>query len=284
MNGSKLPNLICPGAPKAGTTTLYNLFAMHPDIYVSDFKELYYFSNDRFFNKGSEWYARNFKDYSGEKYIADITPFYLASEESPGRIRRLLGEDVKFIIMLRNPIDRAYSQFLMQSREEAGYRSFRDMVFKKEKNADEKSILSNGYYFRNLTNYLDYYPKESFHFVLMEDLVSDFGKVAEGIFCFLGISNMELNMEISSNSRFRPKRKLLFRLIKKIPNRVKVRIRKFFRISTNENITRKLVGYGNSEQRDIDGETYKTLQDIYANDIEELEKLIERDLSPWLKN
>ncbi len=278
-----LPNLICPGAPKAGTTTLYNLFSMHPDIYVSDYKELYYFSNDRNFNKGLDWYKRNFNGYDGQKYIADVTPFYLASIKAPERIYKQLGGDVKFILLLRNPAERAYSQYLMQYREGKEMRAFEDVISDEYKKDEKGSILNNGLYYKNIKRFLEYYPMDNLHIVLTEDMKNDFRKTAKQLFEFLGLDDLEADIEIGANSRFQPRRKFLFKMIKKVPNRYKVMMRKFLGIHSKGNLMRKFIGNVDSDFIPINEDTYKWLMEFYQDDINLFMKLTGKDLSCWLK-
>ena len=278
-----LPNLICPGAPKAGTTTLYNLFSMHPDIYVSDYKELYYFSNDKIFSKGLGWYMRNFNGYDGKKYIADVTPFYLASLKAPERMYKQLGGDVKFILMLRNPAERAYSQYLMQYREGKEIRVFEDVISDEYKKDEKGSILNNGLYYKNIKRFMEYYPLDNFHIVLTKDMKTDFRKTAKELFAFLGLDDLNSDIEIDANSQFQPRRKFLFKMIKKVPNRYKIMFRKFFGIQSKENLMRRLVGSDGSDNIPMNEETRKWLQEFYRDDIKFLMELTGKDLSCWSK-
>ena len=78
MSG-KLPNLICPGAMKAGTTSLFGVFEKHPDIYVLEEKEANFF--DKFFEKGLKYYKNLYKNSGDKKYIADFSPSYMLNSE-----------------------------------------------------------------------------------------------------------------------------------------------------------------------------------------------------------
>ena len=282
MSGGRLPNLICPGAPKAGTTTLYRVLGMHPDVHVSRYKEIYYFGNDTNYNKGTDWYEKQFKGYSGQKYAADVTPFYLESEKAPGRIMETLGTEVKFIIMLRNPMERAFSQYLMQVREKRHPESFTKLL-REMKSEKEKSIIRNGFYYRNISRYMEIFPSRNFHFILTEDLKTDMGKAASGLFSFLDIADIQIDNITADNQQFQPKRKVLFRMLKKIPRRHKVNLKNFLGISDGTNTTRRIVGEVDVEKPEMPMEASQILADIYEEDINKLSKLINRDLSKWLE-
>lgn len=76
-------------------------------------KELHFFDNEEKYLKGISWYEKEFfSEVKGEKVIRDITPIYMYLDYIPQRIYNALGENIKFIFMLRNPIDRAYSQVI----------------------------------------------------------------------------------------------------------------------------------------------------------------------------
>ena len=106
-----LPNFLCVGAQKAGSSSLYKLLKSHPEIYISEKNELHFFNVEENYKKGLQHYE-NFceKGYKNQKLIGEFTPDYLQYSFVPSRIKNDLG-DVKIIIILRHPVDRAYSQF-----------------------------------------------------------------------------------------------------------------------------------------------------------------------------
>ena len=108
----KFPNFFIAGAAKSGTTSLWRYLLQHPDIFMpSDimYKEPAYFSDIKGMKDLNE-YLSLFKNVTTEKMIGEASAAYLTSPESPERIREVVP-DAKFIIMLRNPIDRAYSLY-----------------------------------------------------------------------------------------------------------------------------------------------------------------------------
>ncbi|WP_076398994.1 sulfotransferase family protein [Insolitispirillum peregrinum] len=121
---SSLPNFICVGAPKTGTTALHEDMTAHPDVFVTPVKETHFF---RLAFDGLPWngpgtpppmeidsldkYKALFAGVRGEQAIGEICPSYFADPRTPGHIHATLGT-VKIIIMLRDPAARAFSQFL----------------------------------------------------------------------------------------------------------------------------------------------------------------------------
>ena len=112
-----LPNFIIIGAAKAGTTALYEYLGEHPDVFVSPVKETNFFSSGHPIGTQDEYEAQ-FAGVRGERAIGEASVQYIASKNAAAQMRDQLP-DVKLIAMLRNPADRAFSHYLMQSRGDA---------------------------------------------------------------------------------------------------------------------------------------------------------------------
>jgi hypothetical protein len=128
----KLPNFIVAGFPKCGSTSLYYYLYEHPEIYLPKQKELHYFTypiikqqdagkNDKAvkrFHYGSlNAYSKLYKDIQNEKAIGDVSPSYANYPSVIPKIKETLGADTKIIITVRDPIKRAYSNYLHLVRE-----------------------------------------------------------------------------------------------------------------------------------------------------------------------
>jgi hypothetical protein len=112
-----LPNFMCLGAAKSGTTTLYDILRQHPDIYVPSFKEPHFFDIIENFINGLQWYEQTYFRQANRKIISDFTPSYFFDDDAPKRIFESLGRDIKFLVIIRNPVDRAYSHYLHSKRD-----------------------------------------------------------------------------------------------------------------------------------------------------------------------
>lgn len=239
-----VPNFICPGAQKSATTTLYALLKKHPDIYIPDCKETHYF--DLKFMKGLDFYEKKFfGNVKKEKIIGEITPSYMYLNYVPKRICNSLGKDIKFIFMLRNPIDRAYSQYWMNYRKGFEKKSFEEAIelekIRKEKNLLNRirySYVDRGFYAKQIKRYLRFFNKENMHFILFEKFISNLSDTTNEIFNFLGIKKINKieSIERNKNSLVVPP----------------------MNISTKNR-----------------------LLNIYINDIHELEKIINENLINW---
>lgn len=112
-----LPNLVYIGMGKSGSTLLHKLFLKHPDFCVSqENKEINFFGNNKRWSQGIEWYETCFSGYSGERYIADISPGYHHKSKTRERLVAALGKNTKILFTFRRFTDFAYSRYLQKIR------------------------------------------------------------------------------------------------------------------------------------------------------------------------
>lgn len=187
------------GAPKAGTTSLHHYLRTHPQIYLPPEKEAPFFSHDREFRQGWDWYLRStFDDAPPERLWGKVTPWYMAGspkrEEGvsgrpapgeklerviPDRIRSVLP-DVKLIAILRDPVERCISNYRMLVKHGETQRSFDETtaeLLKPETLAATRvqDIPTNRYvvrgeYGRILKGYFDVFPREQILVLFSADL------------------------------------------------------------------------------------------------------------------
>lgn len=283
MRKSKVPNFYCIGTQKAGTTTLHEILKHHPDIYLPERKEAHFFHKDHLFDKGVKWYLEeHFNSVKDEKIIGSITPDYLYFEKSAKRIFNTFGSDLKFIVILRNPADRAYSHYRMSK-----FRGFEPLPFKEAIIAEKERIskdprskgrysyISRGYYYSQISRYLQYFPLENFLFINFEkELSNNMDQCISKICAFLDIKFLELNTSIQERksqeavisivNQLLSKNNLPFqKIINGIPVEFKKSIKKFILgINKKKSLQNKL----NDEIRK------KLLYEYYAEDISKLEK------------
>jgi hypothetical protein len=109
----RLPDFLGLGTQKGGTTSLQALLGQHPGAYLPAAKELHYFSLH--YDKGQQWYASNFSCVGPDQRCGEITPYYLFHPEAPQRIHALLPQ-ARLIVLLRDPVERAISQYFHARR------------------------------------------------------------------------------------------------------------------------------------------------------------------------
>lgn len=190
------PNLLLIGAQKSGSTSLYNYLSSHPFVADIHVKEINYFSDH--YKKGLLWYKAFFptkKEYKkksqrGFFIIPDGSCKYLHHSLAAERCKKQLGEseNLKFIVMLRNPVDRAYSQYEMAKRRyERGDKDKHNPAPQVAENFEEaikyeiagkKSpykhrFLEKGFYMKQLEPWLKNFKKENFLFIISEDFFAN---------------------------------------------------------------------------------------------------------------
>ena len=102
-------NFLYLGGDKCGSTWIYRILSQHPDVCLSTSKELFYF--DRFYDKGADWYARQFKTSPQALRTGEVCHDYLYSERALERIARDLPADARFLVTVRNPVERTLSHY-----------------------------------------------------------------------------------------------------------------------------------------------------------------------------
>jgi len=220
-----LPNFMCIGAAKSGTTSLYDILRQHSDVFLPSFKEPHFFDIPSVYQNGIEWYKKTyFQSVKNEKCIGDFTPTYLFDEHAPERIFNDLGVNMKFIIILRNPVDRAYSHYLHSNRDEHENLSFKEAIYLEKSRVIEKDYLSflrlsysgQGMYCQMLTRYFKFFPKDNFLIInFEEEFVSQRESTINKIFNFLELDYEGLDINLSSNMASKAKSTWLKKVMKK---------------------------------------------------------------------
>ncbi len=290
-----MPDFICVGAQKAATSSFYNMIRKHPDIFMPEKKELHYFDRDEYQHNDYDMYMSYFEGSEKYKLRGEVTPSYLYFEEVPERIFDLLGADVKIIIMLRNPIDRALSQYKMTCRlensrgdselltfEQAFYVE-RERITIDTHHRREYSYFDRGLYSKQVERYYKLFSNVKV--ILFEDFVKNSQETMGEIYAFLGIEDCKVelaksNVDYGTGYKY-PKltkiRKNIASIVKKITflkdNKVLEELNKKFPIATVDD----------KEKYRISGSFGGVLQKYFYEDICVLEKIIDRDLSEWKK-
>jgi len=187
-----LPNFLIIGAMKAGTTSLHYYLAQHPEIFLLPQKETNFFAQEsamcmreKTVTEEQE-YASLFRDVTNEKAIGETSPAYLCVIDAPRRIAKMLP-NAKLIAVLRNPIERAFSHYVMRRQQGKEVRASFDEVMATDDIDPLRSYKSRGFYGQQITRYLKHFPKEQIQIFLYEELVENPIAVVRGICQFLEI-------------------------------------------------------------------------------------------------
>jgi len=289
-------NLFCIGCPKSGTTTLFKILCQHSQIHTPKFKEPFFFNNSNYQN-GIDWYAKTYyDDIKNEKWVLDFTPSYLYSDEALFRINEYSkGKDLKFIVMLRNPVERAYSHYLHTLRDGLEDLDFNDAIQAESERLlnYENNLLSQlkysyiyqSLYHKHLSKYFESFGRNNF-FVINYDSQfldkSEFKLMISDLQNFLEIKIENLNIEIKENSASESRFKILQTLVNS--NGLHKRLaRLLFKSKINRQILinkfRKL-NEKKMVKKDLEAEFKKNLYDKYFHtDVLKLESLLEKKLN-----
>ncbi len=299
----RMPDFLVIGAAKSGTTSLYFYLQQHPKIFMPFMKEPFFFAFEgldpyQYHFEGKmrsnfkaivdlEHYQTLFENAPKESLAGEASTLYLYDKNAAERIKYHIP-DVKMIVLLRNPVDRAYSHFRHFVRDGFEPESDFTTVIKSEKKRMEENwfpsyyYLDAGFYSIQLKRYFDLFPKNQFKIFLYEDLL-DAEQMVREIFEFLGLdTNIRLDTgakhnrsgllrfpdlydSVRNSSRVKP-------FIRKlIPIKIWSRLREFW----EKALIKPIDG--------LDDKVRPELQKIYREDILELQELIDRDLSRWLE-
>ena len=129
------PNFLHLGPGKSGSTWLHEVLVLHPDVFLTEAKDLYFFS--RYFDRGPEWYLAHFKDATHESVVGEVCPDYLAEPMAARRIYDTLGPDVRLMVSLRDPVERAFSSYLYAAKHGLAAPTFRQTATAKPELIDE---------------------------------------------------------------------------------------------------------------------------------------------------
>ena len=196
-----LPNFLIIGVQKAGTTSLINYLSQHPDVFVPHDKEIPYFHDDSYFQKGLDYYKKQFDGWKGETMVglAPVNTFFYAEKAAPRLYE--YNPSMKLILILRNPIDRAYSHYWYCRRNALESTSFESAMTRElqliESGCREEMpcvyYISHGFYYEQLEVYLKYFPLDKFLILFYDELKSNPRAVMQRIYLYLGIEETYIN-------------------------------------------------------------------------------------------
>nr|MBA3991862.1 N-deacetylase/N-sulfotransferase [Propionibacteriales bacterium] len=122
-----LPNFVYIGPSKAGSTWLHEVLITHPQIFMTEAKDLYFF--DRFFDRGTDWYASHFGQARPEhRVIGEVCQEYLSCPDAPARMHMVLGAEPRLMVTLRDPVARAFSGYLYMRKHNVFDGTFRQAL------------------------------------------------------------------------------------------------------------------------------------------------------------
>lgn len=184
----RLADFLIIGAAKSGTTTLFQYLKRHPQVCLSSIKEPNFFGMDENYAKGVEWYSALFSSAQPHQVCGEASTDYAKFPKFPATAKRIAKAipDVKLIYIMRNPIDRAYAYYRHLGRKFKVRETFEEHI------ARTQICLESSDYMMQIEHYLQFFPKESFLFLLMEDEIERPEETLSQICRFIGIDDIDL--------------------------------------------------------------------------------------------
>ena len=213
-----LPNFIIIGAMKSGTTSLYNYICDHPSVISAEYDEIGFFDSN--YHLGLNWYRslfptkkqlKSLEQKEGQGITGEDTPFYFWNEEAANRIKDILP-NVKLIIILRNPINRAYSEYHDKIQSGRITKSFEEYIHSEledlKKNSpppskcnEDDSMLLRGIYSEQFEIWTKIFSRKQIIVLQSEQLLEKPQKVLNDICYFLGLTEFNLKNKFSEKKK-----------------------------------------------------------------------------------
>jgi len=290
-----LPNFYIIGANKAGTTSLYYYLDQHPDIFMCWPKEPMFFMaediNDDIRNRPDAQHLKifvgNFKDYSAlfdkvsdERAIGEASTGYLPNYNVPQRIKKYTPE-AKFIAILRNPVDRAYSAYTYALALGIEPLNNFSQAIEEAQSNNWRHYVKLGLYCRQLLKYYETFNKNQIRIYLYDDLRSDPLSLVKSIFQFLEVDDSFIpDISKEHNVTLIPKNKMMHLLLTKL-TAISTNIEPMIPINVS-GLFNKMINLNLTKPPKLDIQTRKDLIEVYREDILKLQDLLQRDLTSWL--
>ncbi len=290
-----LPNFVIIGAAKAGTTALYWYLAEHPDVFMSPLKETNYLAYaldgsgalvygdpelHRFRIRNREDYESLFADAGDAIAIGEASPIYLECPQTPQRILELLPE-ARMICGVRDPVDRAYSDYQMYLRNR-GLRldPANDLTLDAAWAQPGSHWMKIGRYHDMLSRYLALMPQERLHVYLFDDMRRNTLQMVQEIYRFIDVdASYAPDLETPHNVGGVPARMGLEKLLtsKRLRSLVEPLIP-----SSLVDLARRVRTANLEKAPPLPAEMRKRMVAYFEDDIRQTEELLGRELSAWL--
>jgi hypothetical protein len=198
----RLPDFIIAGAPRSGTTWLYVLARRHPQLAMAEpmMPEPKFFLVDELWQRGVNYYSKKwFDSLPSGQVLGEKSTNYLESPEAAERIYRALPR-VKLIFLLRNPVDRAYSNYLWSRQNGLETETFeRALALEEQRERDlvpqlryarPHAYFSRGLYAEHLAKFFARFPRAQMLVLRHEDMAARPDSVAADFHRFLGVPEL----------------------------------------------------------------------------------------------
>jgi hypothetical protein len=291
--GGRLPEFVMIGAMKSGTTSLHRTLNRHPQIYMCPSKEPMFFSREAVYQRGIDWYRRQFAGAQSQQICGEASTCYSRWPHFgnvPARLHEHMP-DAKLIYMMRHPVERAYSHYGHDMRHHITM-SFEQAL------EEDKSIIDASLYMRQIEHYLEYFPRRQILFLILDDFRDHPDHVIEQIETFLCVDQIDLLQDggevanRAGDSMLHNKVKGRFKAIRQWPLLRQVadfcpyRMRRWIlQTAVNRTIDspvgKRVVTDFKSQLAPLCADSRQRLLEVFAAPTSELEKFLGRQLPEW---
>jgi hypothetical protein len=297
-----MPNFIIIGAPRAGTTSLYHYLRQHPQIAMSIIKETNYFAflasqlkTENKIKSPSNWPVRTMAEYEtlfdtkkDTKAIGEASPFYFYAPGVAQQIKLHLP-NAKLILILRNPVERAYSTYLKNRREGIESRSFENAIEEEIRNpsnivSSENFYIRAGLYFEHISHYLQHFDRSQIKIVFQKDFQETPLLFLEELYKFLDVdTKFTADVSVHFNEALPPliiKNTSMRQYMKTVTHGIRAYLPQKLYFSLLK--LKYMVNKNIFKYPPLQKQTRLLLRDQYIQDIQHLQDLLRTDLSNWL--
>lgn len=294
----KLPDFIIVGVSRSGTTSLYRALIQHPRIFFPSRKEPFFFNGPYFENYNEDKSAIGTIDeyiqlFAGasEEMIGEASTTYLYSFETViPNLKKIYGikyKDIKIIIMLRNPAERAFSQYKLYVRDVTESLDFEeaikaDVIERRREIHTGYDYVGFGMYYTQVKAFLEHFSNVKVF--IYEDFRNNNMKVIKEIFRFLNVDDaFTPKIVLRYNVAGRVKSRWLHGFVFFKKSFIKDFLKPFIPYDLEMKIRHKIIEI-NAHQWEMNPDTKEELLSAYKDDIHKLQDLLNKDLSIWINS
>lgn len=296
-----LPNFLVVGAGRAGTTSLHHYLGQHPDVYLCPEKSPNFFVSHEplpewegpsLRQMAQQWvsdrreYEAFFDDVDGETAIGEVSPVYLQAASAPRRIHQTCP-DIRLVAILRDPVDRAYAHYLGRRRDGLESRAdFQEVVAAElsrplPDDVAFGSYLGCGRYHHFLAGYYELFPEERIRVYLFDELEEDARGLLADLFEFLGVDSDFVPDTERRHAQTGVIRNPVLRFAWTKSVALRTALRPHLPASIRD--AALPVFLPSLTRPALDPTLRAELIEVFREDVERLQALIDRDLSHWLR-
>ncbi len=298
-----IPNFFLVGAARSGTTSLDRYLSQHPEIFITRWKEGHFFASDELPDaykgvgderlngrliRDPDQYARLFDGATGYRAVGESSVFYLCYPGTAERIKQA-SPGGKILIILRNPVERAYSAYghlVRDGRERSGFAeglSLEDM--RRSMNYEPMWWYTDASrYYHQVKRFLDVFGPQQIRVLMYEELYAQPQQVLRDVFGFLGVrEDVAIDTSVRYNAGGVPKSRRVYTYIDRLIYRPG-RIARGIKAIVSPDIRMEWVNRAMAllvQQEPMHPLVRTRLEALFADEVSQLEELLHRDLAGW---